>query len=102
MLEEYNYMHHQFLKVGTRVFDVGSVSHPKVGEWEITDEIKPDSFGYLSITLKGITMNMRMAVRLEWLIMGMHRQTSYFLNKDHANKRVLEMFKDLQNKNNNT
>lgn len=84
---------YQLPKEGTKIYDVGTVLYPEVGEFELTYKTDINRFGQLCIVLKSITKEFEMLVSIEWLIKGLQQHTAWFLTREEAEEEVLKMLK---------
>jgi|GEM_PF-4089753 len=83
--EGYLFIHSQFLKLGTRIFSLGTeYENYKVYETEVTDKFQVDDFGYLCVLLKGIDVNVNIWARIELLVCSIHTRSNDFLIKEEA------------------
>ena len=83
---DYSYVFNQCLKVGTHIFSLSSYAENyKIYECVITDKMKVDEYGYLSVVLQGVNHpNLKILERIELLACSIHTHTNDFLTREEA------------------
>lgn len=90
--EGYSYVLNQCLKVGTHIFSIGTAAENyMVHEDIITDEFGVDSFGYITVILQGVDVNIRIEERIELLVCSLHEHNVNFLTREEAEEKRREM-----------
>ena len=90
--EGYSYVLNQCLKVGTHIYSIGTAAENyRIHEDIITDEFGVDSFGYITVILQGVDVNIRIEERIELLVCSLHEHNVNFLTREEAEEKRREM-----------